>query len=67
MDNNLTEAFDLIHTGLRMIRLQVESTEDAVLWAALGRAEVALLKPVRALRLRLGVPYDDELDNLNGG
>lgn len=61
MTEHLIEAFDLIHNGLRMIRLHCEHSDDPDLCAAMGRADVALLKEVGYLRKKLGIPYTPTL------
>jgi hypothetical protein len=54
---------------MTMLRLRVESTDDPELMALMGRADVALFKELRHLRLKLGVPYydDDDPDDEIGG
>jgi hypothetical protein len=43
-----------------MIRRACEGTEDQEIIDAIGACDVALLKPLRALRLKLGVPYFED-------
>lgn len=59
----LTVGFDMIHDGLGLIRRAVEGTGDQSMIDDMGACDIALLKPLRALRLKLGVPYySDESD-----
>jgi hypothetical protein len=69
MEDYLKIAFEQIHQGMTMLRLKVESIDDPELMALMGKADVALFKELRHLRLKLGVPYydDDDPDDEIGG